>query len=52
MGTVSPARNPQSTYQAWGHSTVVNPWGTVIATTEHEPTIIYADIGRECSLIL
>lgn len=44
VAAVSPARNPQSTYTAWGHSTVVSPWGDIVATTEHEPTIIYADI--------
>eukprot|EP01104_Vermistella_antarctica_P000495 TRINITY_DN10659_c0_g1_i1.p1 TRINITY_DN10659_c0_g1~~TRINITY_DN10659_c0_g1_i1.p1 ORF type:complete len:369 (+),score=61.28 TRINITY_DN10659_c0_g1_i1:43-1149(+) len=41
---VSPARNPKSGYQAWGHSSVVSPWGEVIATTEHGPDIVYADI--------
>jgi len=44
VATVSPARNPASTYQAWGHSSVVNPWGEVIATTEHEPAIVFADL--------
>jgi len=41
---ISPARNPNSEYQAWGHSTVVNPWGDVIATTDHDEAIIYANI--------
>jgi len=44
VATVSPARNPASTYQAWGHSSVINPWGEVIATTDHQASIIYADI--------
>ncbi|KAL6075955.1 Omega-amidase nit3 [Balamuthia mandrillaris] len=47
VAAVSPARNPESGYQAWGHSSVVDPWGTVIATTEHEEDIIYADIDME-----
>lgn len=34
----------ESTYQAWGHSTVVGPWGDVITTTDHDEAIIYADI--------
>jgi len=30
--------------QAWGHSSVVNPWGEVIATTGHEPDMVTAEI--------
>ncbi len=55
VAAVSPSRNPESSYQAWGHSTVVGPWfvsclslthsrGNIVATTEHDPAIIYADI--------
>ena len=40
----SPARNPASTYQAWGHSTVVSPWGKVLATTEHEPDVVVCEL--------
>lgn len=40
----SPARNPESSYQAWGHSTVVGPFAEVVATCDHEPTIVYADV--------
>eukprot|EP00470_Lotharella_oceanica_P017105 CAMPEP_0170184856 /NCGR_PEP_ID=MMETSP0040_2-20121228/34841_1 /TAXON_ID=641309 /ORGANISM="Lotharella oceanica, Strain CCMP622" /LENGTH=297 /DNA_ID=CAMNT_0010431047 /DNA_START=68 /DNA_END=961 /DNA_ORIENTATION=- len=44
VAAVSPARNPESSYQAWGHSTVVSPWGKVLATTEHEPATVYAEV--------
>lgn len=44
VAAVSPARNPDSAYQAWGHSTVVNPWGQVVATTKHDADIVYAEI--------
>lgn len=46
--TASPARNPESKYQAWGHSSIVDPWGSVVATTEHEDALVVAevDIGR------
>jgi omega-amidase len=40
---VSPARNPAAAYQAWGHSTLVSPWGEVAATTDEGPGIVYAD---------
>ena len=26
VATCSPARNPDASYHAWGHSTVVSPW--------------------------
>ena len=31
-------------YYAWGHSSIISPWGTVIATCNEEPTIIVADL--------
>eukprot|EP00882_Tetradesmus_deserticola_P011471 GHRQ01012136.1.p2 GENE.GHRQ01012136.1~~GHRQ01012136.1.p2 ORF type:complete len:156 (+),score=36.44 GHRQ01012136.1:2-469(+) len=42
--TCSPARNPDAGYQAWGHSTVVGPFAEVLATCEHEPTTVYAEL--------
>lgn len=43
----SPARDTTASYHAWGHSTVVDPSGKVVATTEHVQTIIYADLDPE-----
>lgn len=31
-------------YTAWGHSTVVSPWGDVIATTDEKAGIVIADL--------
>nr|XP_006130749.1 omega-amidase NIT2 [Pelodiscus sinensis] len=44
VATASPARDERASYIAWGHSTVVNPWGEVIAKAGTEETIIYTDI--------
>lgn len=44
VATVSPARDKDAGYIAWGHSSVVNPNGQVIATTEDGEAIVYADI--------
>ena len=41
VATASPARNPKSTYQAWGHSSLINPWGEVTETTGHDEDIVY-----------
>ena len=51
--TASPARtlapeNPVESkyphYTAWGHSTVVSPWGDVVATTDETESLVLADI--------
>jgi len=31
-------------YSAWGHSTVVSPWGEVIATCDENPAIVVTDL--------
>jgi omega-amidase len=41
---VAPARDPLSSYQSWAHSTVVDPWGKVLAAAAAEETVITADI--------
>ncbi|XP_052072612.1 omega-amidase NIT2-like [Mytilus californianus] len=47
VASVSPARDEKATYIAWGHTTVVSPWGEVVATTEHEETIVYYNINPD-----
>ena len=42
--TCSPARNMAASYHAYGHSTVVDPWGSVVATTGHEEAMVVAEI--------
>nr|QKY14846.1 omega-amidase (OA) [Polytomella parva] len=45
VAACSPARSSNANqYQAWGHSTVVDPWATVRATCDHTPQIVYADL--------
>ncbi|XP_020104825.1 omega-amidase, chloroplastic [Ananas comosus] len=44
VATCSPARDTGSSYIAWGHSTLVGPFGEVIATTEHEEAILIEEI--------
>lgn len=42
--TVSPARNPASSYQAWGHSSVIGPWGDVVGALDHQEGLLLADL--------
>ncbi|KAI8380143.1 carbon-nitrogen hydrolase [Blakeslea trispora] len=44
VAACSPARDMSASYHAWGHSTVVDPKGVVVATCDENETIVYADI--------
>jgi len=43
VATCSPARNPESTYQAWGHSSLVSPWGEVLMTTDEHASVLVSE---------
>ena len=44
---VSPARNNDADYKAWGYSSVANPYGEIIAKAECGEEIVYADIDLD-----
>ncbi|XP_010261960.1 PREDICTED: omega-amidase, chloroplastic-like isoform X2 [Nelumbo nucifera] len=44
VATCSPARDVGAGYVAWGHSTLVGPFGEVLATTEHDEAIVIAEV--------
>ncbi|XP_022977053.1 omega-amidase, chloroplastic-like isoform X1 [Cucurbita maxima] len=44
VATCSRARGVDDSYVAWGHSTLVGPFGEVLATTEHDEAIIISEI--------
>jgi len=43
----SAARNSDLSYQSWGHSMVVDPWGEVLCEGTEKETILYADLDLE-----
>ncbi|WP_037372368.1 carbon-nitrogen hydrolase family protein [Anaerovorax odorimutans] len=47
FAAVSPARDLNGPYQAYGGSCVVNPWGEFCAKTDSKETIVYADIDTD-----
>lgn len=46
VACIAPAQVKNVDYVSWGHSQVVDPWGKVIAKTEFDEGIVYADIGK------
>ncbi|CAL8082182.1 unnamed protein product [Orchesella dallaii] len=47
VATISPARNEKAGYVAWGHSMVVNPWGTIVVEAPEEQKVVFADIDLD-----
>ena len=43
----SSARYDGFSYECWGHSTVVDPFGTILTTCDEKEQILYADIDLE-----
>jgi len=44
VALASPARSKTSTYQAYGHSLMVNPWGEVLGEMDKEPGCLTLDL--------
>ncbi|MEA4922212.1 MAG: carbon-nitrogen hydrolase family protein [Eubacteriaceae bacterium] len=42
-----PARSEDGPYVAYGHSMIVDPWGTVISSTEEKEDIVYGEIDTD-----
>lgn len=40
------ARDPTSEYVAWGHSTIVDPWGKIVNKANEGEETIVADLGN------
>ncbi|XP_069694510.1 omega-amidase NIT2 [Periplaneta americana] len=47
VACIAPAQVKNSDYVSYGHSQVVDPWGKVIAKTEFDEGIVYADIDLQ-----
>ncbi|CAF0785021.1 unnamed protein product [Didymodactylos carnosus] len=44
---VSPAHDENADYKAWGHTTLVDTWGTIIGKCEMNEEIVYGEIDLE-----
>ncbi len=47
FAAVSPARDVEGPYQAYGNSCVVNPWGEFSGRTDAKESIVFADIDLD-----
>lgn len=47
VAACSPARDEKSGYIAWGHSSVISPWGEVVAKAEALPEVLFAELDFE-----
>ncbi len=43
----SPARDEEASYQAWGHSVIVDPWGQIMAQADRDEEIIFGYLDPE-----
>ncbi|KAJ2478465.1 Omega-amidase nit3 [Coemansia sp. RSA 2320] len=43
----SPALDRSATYHAWGHSTIVDPYARIVATTSDAEDIVYGDLDLD-----
>ncbi|MDF2657096.1 MAG: Nitrilase/cyanide hydratase and apolipoprotein N-acyltransferase [Bacillota bacterium] len=47
FAAVSPARDTEGPYQAYGHSCVINPWGDFCGKTDSRESIVFAEIDPD-----
>ena len=47
FAAVSPARNLQASYHAYGHSALADPWGKIIAQGNEKEDIIYGEVDLD-----
>lgn len=47
LAAVSPARDPESPYLAYGHSCIATPWGEFSAKTDHRETILIGEVDLD-----
>ncbi|KAA0184626.1 hypothetical protein HAZT_HAZT009038 [Hyalella azteca] len=45
VASISPARDVNADYIAYGHSLCVDPWGCLVAEADEDETIVYAELG-------
>ena len=44
---VAPARDPNASYQSWGHSIVCSPWGEVMTQADETETVLITELDLD-----
>ncbi|KAL1538128.1 Omega-amidase, chloroplastic [Salvia divinorum] len=44
VATCSPSRDSAGSYPVWGHSTLVNPLGEIVATVGHDESVVVTEV--------
>lgn len=47
LAAVSPARNPNTSYQAYGHSMIVDPWGKVLTELDEKEGFVFSELDPD-----
>lgn len=47
LAAASPARNTQASYQAWGHSMLIDPWGRILAEADEHEQLLMASVDLD-----
>lgn len=47
VGVCSPARDMEATYNAWGHSLIVDPMAEILTEADEKEGIVYAELSGE-----
>lgn len=47
MGAISPARDQEGPYTAYGSTCLINPWGEFCGKTDHREDIVYGNVDLE-----
>lgn len=50
VAACSPARSDVASgcgYKAWGHSSLVDPWGTVVGTTDEKEDLVFGEVNMD-----
>jgi len=47
IAAVSPARNPEASYHAYGHSMIVDPWGRILTELDEKEGFVFRELDLD-----